>query len=166
MKETKQKLIGIVITSVIVLSLSACGELSYKRGASANDFQQQKNNCSTNNKTDSEVELCLENSGWLVVNADKPLFAEATADERMADAATEQVDPDTSEPVQKAIDPLELIAIGSWWKTGAAPSALMADSEQCATELGKGHKTQSNMSLVTRGLIDCMRENGWFALKK
>lgn len=104
--------------------------------------------------------------GWLVVNTGKSLFVEATADERIIDAATEQVDPDRSEPVQKVIDPLELIAIGSWWKTGAASSALMADSEQCAVDLSECHQPQNNMSLVTRGLIDCMRDNGWFALKK
>lgn len=154
----------------MALILSACGELSYKRGANANDFQQQKNNCSTDNKTDIDVELCIENSGWLVgwlvVNTGKSLFVEATADERIIDAATEQVDPDRSEPVQKVIDPLELIAIGSWWKTGAASSALMADSEQCAVDLSECHQPQNNMSLVTRGLIDCMRDNGWFALKK
>ena len=166
MKVTKQKLTEIVLTSVMVLILSACGELSYKRGASANDFQQQKNNCSTDNKTDIEVELCLENSGWFVVNADKPIFAEATTVERIIDAATEQVESDTIELEQKAIDPLELIAIGSWWKTGAAPSALMTDSEKCAVDLGDGHQPQNNMSLVTRGLIDCMHDSGWFALKK
>jgi hypothetical protein len=118
---------------------------------------------STANKTDIEVELYIENSGWLVVNAGKSLFVEATADKRIIDAATEQVDPDTSEPVQKAIHPLLQIVIGSWWKTGAAPSALMADSAQCAVDLGEGHQPQNNMNLVTRGLIDFIRDNGWFA---
>jgi IS4 transposase len=39
----------------MALSLSTCGELSYKRDASENDFQKQKNNFSTDNKTDIEV---------------------------------------------------------------------------------------------------------------
>jgi hypothetical protein len=67
---------------------------------------------------------------------------------------------------EKPTDPLELITIGSWWKTGAASNALKADSEQCVTELGELHQTQNNMSLVTRGLVACMSAKGWFALKQ
>jgi len=67
---------------------------------------------------------------------------------------------------EQAADPLELIAIGSWWKTGASPNALLDDSEQCVVELGEGHQTQNDISLVTRGLAVCMRGKGWFALKQ
>jgi hypothetical protein len=161
MKVNKQKTTAVLLLGAVCLSLSACGEFSYKRGASATDFQQQKKSCSTEYTVEADLESCLANSGWIVVSVDKPLFAEASAI-----ATTEQTTSDEKLATEKLADPLELIAIGSWWKTGAAPSALITDSEQCVTELGESHQTQNNMSLVTRGLVGCMSAKGWFALKQ
>jgi hypothetical protein len=161
MKANKQKTTAVLLLGVVCLSLSACGEFSYKRGASATDFQLQKKSCSTEYAVGVDIESCIEKSGWIVVGADKPLFAEATATTR-----TVQPTSDEKLTTEKPADPLELIAIGSWWKTGAAPNALLADSEQCTAELGEGHQTQNNMSLVSRGLVGCMSAKGWFALKQ
>lgn len=161
MKANKQQIITVLLMSTLLLTLSACGEFSYKRGASATDFLQEKQSCSTENKEEPDVESCLAKSGWIVVGADKPLFTSAIASEN-----TVQTNAEEKSTPEKAADPLELIAIGSWWKTGAAPNALLADSEQCVAELGEGHQTQNNMSLVTRGLVGCMSEKGWFALKQ
>jgi hypothetical protein len=162
MKLNKQKT-TVLLMSAICLSVSACGEFSYKRGASATDFQQQKKSCATQHQNNSDVDSCLANSGWIVVDADKPLFAEATTTDNKMPV---QIITDDKVIVEKPVDPLELIAVGSWWKTGAAPDALIADSKQCVAELGEAHKTQNNMSLVTRGLVGCMSDKGWFALKK
>jgi len=162
MKRSKQKT-NVLLISAVCLSLSACGEFSYKRGASANDFQQEKKSCATQHKNDADVDACLANSGWIVVSADKPLFAEATTTDNKMPV---QMTSDDKVIAEKPVDPLELIAVGSWWKTGAAPNALIADSEQCVTELGEAHQTRNNMSLVTRGLVGCMSAKGWFALKK
>lgn len=161
MNINKQKMTTILLTSAMLLTLSSCGELSYKRGASATDFQQDKIHCSTEYKKKSDIESCLAKSGWLVVSVDKPLFAEATAD-----ITTVQTISDKKVTTEKAMDPLELIAVGSWWKIGAAPNVLITDSEKCVTELGEGHQTHNNMSLVTRGLVSCMSGQGWFALKQ
>lgn len=157
MKINKQKT-ATILMSTVCLTLSACGEFSYKRGASATDFQQEKTRCSTQYKVEADVESCLAKSGWIVVGVDKPLFVEATA---ASPAAS-----DDKLVKETPADPLDLIAVGSWWKTGAAPNELIVDSEQCVTELGEGHKTQNNMSLVTRGLIECMSGKGWYALKQ
>ncbi|MDO7596882.1 MAG: hypothetical protein MUQ51_06785 [Pseudomonadota bacterium] len=161
MTVNKQKTTTVLLMSTLFLTLSACGEFSYKRGATATEFQQEKKSCSTEYTAEVDVESCLAKSGWIVVGVDKPLFAEATA-------STKNVETISEEKLipEQAADPLELIAVGSWWKTGAAPNALLADSEQCVAELGEGHQTQNNMSLVTRGLIGCMRGKGWFALKQ
>tara|TARA_R110001583_G_scaffold130834_1_gene282518 strand:- start:17576 stop:18061 length:486 start_codon:yes stop_codon:yes gene_type:complete len=161
MKLNKQKSSTLLLMSAMCLTLSACGEFSYKRGASATDFQQEKKSCSTEYTAEADIESCLAKSGWIVVGVDKPLFAEATAT-----ATTIQTNSDDKLTIEQTLDPLELIAIGSWWKTGAAPNALIADSEQCVAELGDGHQTQNNMSLVTRGLLGCMSGKGWFALKQ
>ena len=42
MKANKQKITTALLMSTLFLTLSACGEFSYKRGASATDFQQEK----------------------------------------------------------------------------------------------------------------------------
>jgi len=161
MKANKQKTITVLLMSTLLLTLSACGEFSYKRGASATDFQQEKQSCATEYKIEAEVESCLAKSGWIVVGVDKPLFTEATTSTNTDETISEE-----KLTPEKMADPLELIAVGSWWKTGAAPNALLADSEQCVATLGVGHQTQNNMSLVTRGLVGCMSEKGWFALKQ
>lgn len=161
MEANKRKITTVLLMSALLLTLSACGEFSYKRGASATDFLQQKQSCSTENKEEADVESCLAKSGWIVVGVDKPLFTSAMASENSDQTiAEEKMTP------EQAADPLELITIGSWWKTGAAPNALLADSEQCVAELGEAHQTQNNMSLVTRGLVGCMSGKGWFALKQ
>lgn len=161
MKANKQTTTTVLLMSTLFLTLSACGEFSYKRGASATDFQQEKRRCSAENKAESDVESCLDKSGWIVVGGDKPLFTEATASDNNVETTSEK-----KLTPEQTVDPLELIAVGSWWKTGAAPNALLADSEQCVAELGEGHQTQNNMSLVSRGLIICMSDIGWFALKQ
>lgn len=163
MKANKQKTTALLLMSTLCLTLTACGEFNYKRGASATDFQHEKKSCSIENKIEAEVESCLAKSGWIVVGTDKPLFAEATASTTTIQAISSSSDKLTT---QKPADPLELIVIGSWWKTGAASNALITDSEQCVAELGKAHQTQNNMSLVTRGLVGCMSGKDWFALKK
>ncbi len=160
MMANKQNTAALLIGAVC-LTITACGELSYKRGASAIDFQQEKKSCTTDNKEEADIESCLTKSGWIVVAADKPLFAEATTTARTIETNSGQ-----KRIAEKPADPLELIAVGSWWKTGAAPSALIADSKQCVTKLGEKHEAQNNMSLVTRGLVTCMSDKGWFALKK
>ncbi len=161
MKSNKPKTTAVLLMSTLLLTLTACGELSYKRGASATDFQQEKKSCATEYEGEADVESCLAKSGWIVVGVDKPLFVEATASESSIQTiAEEKLTPEPAE------DPLDLIAVGSWWKTGAAPNALLADSEQCVAKLGEAHQTQNNMSLVTRGLIGCMSVKGWFALKQ
>tara|TARA_R110002049_G_scaffold18749_2_gene71282 strand:+ start:1140 stop:1625 length:486 start_codon:yes stop_codon:yes gene_type:complete len=161
MKTNEQKFTTVFLISTVCFSLSACGEFSYKRGASATDFQQEKKSCSTEYMVEADIESCLAKSGWIVVAADKPLFTEATASVAM----TQMISDDTL-TTEKPTDPLELIAVGSWWKTGAAPNALMVDGEQCVAELGEEHQAQNNMSLVTRGLVECMSGKGWFALKQ
>jgi hypothetical protein len=161
MKANKQKITTALLMSTLFLTLSACGEFSYKRGASATDFQQEKKSCSTEYTVEADIESCLAKSGWIVVGVDKPLLTEATASTNNIETISEE----KLTPEQVA-DPLELIAVGSWWKTGAAPNALLDDSEQCVAELGESHQTQNNMSLVTRGLVVCMSGKGWFALKQ
>lgn len=58
------------ITFSSALLLQACGEFSYKRGASFNDLNQAKRDCQSTHKTADRVEQCLAEKGWVVRNFD------------------------------------------------------------------------------------------------
>ncbi|WP_148042264.1 hypothetical protein [Pseudomethylobacillus aquaticus] len=64
-----------LVSAVLCLQLAACGEFSYKRGASAGDLQQAKSRCErlyTQSATQAaEVERCLAAEGWVVKDFDK-----------------------------------------------------------------------------------------------
>lgn len=144
-----------------VLLLSGCGgEFSYKRGATATDFQSEKQRCESDSTTEQEIDTCLQQQGWLVVGPDKPLIPLSRGETKtiaVADDAMAGVD-------DKPVDPMEKLQVNSWWRMGAGPEKLMADSEACIAELGEAHSPEANMSLVTRGLLGCMQKKGWAAL--
>lgn len=68
---------------LVVILLSGCGELAYKRGASARDLDAAKKGCQSAGSKES-IDKCLEENGWLVQDLgtiglpDSELFAIAT----------------------------------------------------------------------------------------
>jgi len=159
--KTNAKIISTLALASLTLTMSGCGEFSYKRGASPTDFQAQKENCTSQYVTDKKIDACLAENGWLVVSADKPLIKDAA----MLSSPDEQQDANESLAAKKR-DPLDKLNIGSWWKMGASPNQLMMDGERCVATLGDDHQPQNNMSLVTRGFVICMKEMGWYAIAK
>ncbi|MDO8825150.1 hypothetical protein [Methylophaga sp.] len=161
MKHQSIPTIGALCLVGSVLLLSGCGgEFSYKRGATAKDFQSEKQRCETASKTEKEIDECLQQQGWLVVSADKPLIPLSRGETKTISVAADAMEETTDQPV----DPMEKLQVNSWWRMGAGPQKLMADSESCTAELGEGHSPEANMSLVTRGLLSCMQKKGWAAL--
>ena len=161
MKHPSIPTIGALCLVGSVLLLSGCGgEFSYKRGATATDFQSEKQRCESDSTTEQEIDACLQQQGWLVVGPDKPLIPLSRGETKtiaVADDAMAEVD-------NKPVDPMEKLQVNSWWRVGAGPEKLMADSETCIAELGEAHSPEANMSLVTRGLLGCMQKKGWAAL--
>jgi len=90
MKANMQKTTAALLMSTLLLTLSACGEFSYKRGASATDFQQGKKSCTAEYTTEADIESCLAKSGWIVVGVDKPLLAKATASTNSVEIISEK----------------------------------------------------------------------------
>jgi hypothetical protein len=161
MKHQSIHTIGALCLVSSVLLLSGCGgEFSYKRGATAKDFQSEKQRCETASSTEKEIDECLQQQGWLVVSADKPLIPLSRGESKTIAVAGDVMEETTDQPV----DPMEKLQVNSWWRIGAGPQKLMADSETCTAELGEGHSPEANMSLVTRGLLSCMQKKGWAAL--
>jgi len=144
-----------------VLVISGCGaELSFKRGASADAFQSEKQRCETASASEKEIDQCLQEQGWVVVSPDKPLIPLSRGETKTIAVASDAMADEGGQPV----DPLEKLQVNSWWRAGAGPEKLMADSESCSAKLGEGHSPEANMSLVTRGLLGCMQKLGWAAL--
>ena len=68
---------------LMLLMISGCGEIAYKQGASAKDYEATKKVCKSAGD-DSAVEKCLKDKGWAVQNLgtiglpDSELFATAS----------------------------------------------------------------------------------------
>ena len=60
---------SLVLTIFVALFLSACGELSYKRGANVADLEKVKQSCQSKlpiKGSDAAIKICLEDNGWTV----------------------------------------------------------------------------------------------------
>ena len=147
--------------------ITGCGEFSYKRGASAVDFQQAKHDCQQEYKG-SEVDSCLKQQGWLVVSPDKPLTSEKDEAVFGQSAVPSLQGPtvDADIKMKPDYDPLEKVKINSWWKVGAGAEQLRDDSQACVEKLGKEHAPLKNYSVVTNGLLVCMHNKGWYAIRQ
>jgi hypothetical protein len=151
---------GIALTGFAV-ALSGCGEFSYKRGASAADYQTAKQQCEKQFSVAAEIDQCLQQQGWLVVSADKPLMGRNAATLSPENTISAEI-----APLDETADPFETVTISSWWKMGAGPEVLMQQGQDCVEKLGEGHQASANMSLVSRGVLACMGEKGWFAVSQ
>ncbi|MDP2248705.1 MAG: hypothetical protein Q8J65_11275 [Nitrosomonadales bacterium] len=173
------------------IGLSACGEFSYKRGASATDLQQTKQACQTKFQEESAVEKCLAENGWIVRDFEKedPLMAVSFVDNnRMLDqgkSETEVTEKDsgstsnsgssesqgnlpqakTNGQPAKPKDPMDIFLVSSWWSIGKGPEALKVDTNECVAKLGEEHRPDSVSLKTTRGFLICMREKNWRALQ-
>ncbi len=176
-KRMISNLIATVSLSIVGLSLTACGEFSYKRGASARDFQQEKNVCAASTNTEAQTKKCLKENGWIVLDLENKANEEAAKTGSPANKAVihgsyaksspdqfaaEKITTETvSEPTPLPADPLQPVSVSSWWKAGAGPDQLFADGHACENGLSKEHPINGNFSQVTVGFIECMAEKGW-----
>lgn len=71
-----------------------------------------------------------------------------------------------SKPQIKSTNPLDTYNISSWWKMGSNRANLETDMQSCETTLGEAHKPDHKSQTFTLGMIVCMHQKGWKALKK
>ncbi len=163
--------ISAVVAMLAISLLSGCGEFAYKRGATANDLQAARKNCSAQGDSPVIVEQCLADNGWTVKPLDKmdPLLATAgISDNRTG----KQISKGNSKPSEESLsaepakpaDPLDSFRISSWWKTGADGNALKSAINECVASLGEEYRPAPGSLNATRGLLVCMRSKGWYAL--
>lgn len=79
---------------------------------------------------------------------------------------SEKITPTPTKALVKSANPLDTFNISSWWKMGSNRANLETDMQSCETELGAAHKPDHKSQTFTLGMIVCMHQKGWKALKK
>lgn len=172
------------LSLTLPLALVACGgEFAYKPGAGADALAQAKLECA---KTGGPYEACMQGKGWTVhqLSAENPLAVfVTTADTR---ASPEPVfvaaDKPTNTPASASgaadaaaatgttapkppPDPLTRFKVSSWWKMGGGAADLKTSMAACVDKLGPAHQPDMAKQLMTRSLILCLRDKGWYGLQ-
>lgn len=169
-------------SSILLLAvlLGGCGEVAYKRGASSSDLQAAKKSCREKGPDPAAVEKCMADRGWVVQNLNRmePLETDPVVD-ASAIPSDRQIENETSaapdaqraeSPAAAAIrkpDMLDTFKVSSWWKAGSGADSLKSDMEECVVKLGEAHRPVQtpHTQKATRGLLLCMKEKGWSALR-
>lgn len=165
--------------SILLMTLlcSACGEFSYKRGASQGDLENTRKSCQSGSQTSSQYTQCMSDNGWVVKNFDEkdPVAdVEVTTDNRgsiprpaasnEAGDASAGHEAGNTEPAPPK-DPNDLFKVSSWWKIGGNEPELKKAMNECVASLGETHKPNVQTQEVTRAFLICMRQSGWTALR-
>jgi hypothetical protein len=69
--------------------------------------------------------------------------------------------------VKRAPEMTDTFKVSSWWKAGSGADSLKSDTDACVAKLGEAHRpvqTQQTQT-ATRGLLLCLKEKGWSALR-
>ena len=163
------------ILLLLALLLGGCGELAYKRGATASDLEAAKKSCREIRSDPAAVEQCMADRGWVVQNLSRiePLdtapVVEASvipSDRRIDNAASAThgaVQPATA--MKRTPEMTDTFKVSSWWKTGSGAASLNTDTEACVAKLGEAHRPDSQTQSATRGLLLCMKDKGWSGLR-
>jgi hypothetical protein len=168
-------------TLLATLLLCGCGELAYKRGASASDLDATKKLCMAKVSAKETVLKCMTDNGWVVQNlnsaepiatmqreGDPVINASVTEDNQQFKSTANNIKINTSDKLEHShpTNPMDTFKIGSWWKLGADSENLKNSIESCLITLGEAHQPDSQTKKVTRGLLLCMKEKGWHGLRE
>lgn len=169
-----------IISTLLILTLSACGEFAYKRGAGANDLTADKSSCEAQSNDHKTIEQCLNDKGWTVqklddldpfatasVNPDNRAIASDnntyTQNATTSDGNKTESTKVTAPP--PVADPLDKFIVSSWWKVGGSADSLQTAINDCVGILGEAHRPNPVTNEATRGLGVCMKDKGWRGLK-
>lgn len=174
---------NIALIVLVTLSICACGELSYKRGAPVGQYENTRKACQEKSPI-RDIQQCMQENGWSVQQLDsleimtdfntepaqKKMDPSTTLDKEAAIQSNQKnsefVTQSTS--IKKAVtsNPLDKFVVPSWWKTGVNSDSFRVDSEACVEKLGVDHQPEYKTQTVTYAFISCMIEKGWVAFKK
>ncbi len=178
---------ALAIASLLILT--ACGEVSFKRGAGPDQYARDKSLCQKNNTQGDQVQKCMEGSGWSVAKLDKidlDLVAVAhpednqrtviKKDEDNSKSETVKTNPEINQPKSKESSTSlsnkeETIVnknfkISSWWKMGGSDDQSKSAIKACSAELNETPIVDSNYKVYSRDFLICMKKAGWSGLRK
>lgn len=162
------KLQGVALLAAC-LTLPGCGELSYKRGAGQDSLNAARQHCQEQGNDRAAYEECMGDNGWMVQRLDKleldPVATIAPSADNRSSAANEATAAVESGQTKPA-DPLDKFTIGSWWKFGGNPDGLKTAMSGCISSLGEAHRPAPGGKEFTRGLLLCLREQGWHGVQE
>ena len=167
-----------------LLLTGGCTEMMFKRGAGPGAMATAQQDC----RAASDYAACLEARGFTVKEGGEPLLAAlapvpvataaspATATATTTGAAIAAKPALASAPGLQSsaaapavvaaapADPLQPVKVGSWWKLGGNAGALAAAQAACVKTLGNAHRPAPDSHLVTTGMLECLRAEGWRGL--
>lgn len=155
------------------LALTACGELTFKRGAGQDSLNAARQQCMSGTSDRGAYEKCMNDQGWMVqrldtmdldLAVDPVAKIAANADNRTPATADAAAPLETASPTPA--DPLDRFVIGSWWKSGGNPDILKAAMSGCVARLGEEHRPAPGSKEFTRGMLLCLREQGWYGVQE
>jgi len=140
---------AIALAGAMAISVSGCGDIAYKTGASADQLRQDKEAC----KMSGDESRCLKDKGWAMSSLE-PGASPPQTSSASAPVAARSAPPQT--------DPLRMVAISGWAKFGAgSPDQAIAE---CVATLGPAHRPDGATHRVSAALLACMRAKNWLAL--
>ncbi len=165
-------------SGILVLTtwlLGGCGELAFKRGGSASDFEAAQKACREANPEPEATRQCLAEGGWFVTGLKhmdslgaEPVIEAAVipGDRRIENIpAPEPARGQARSGIQRTPDPMDTFKVGSWWKAGGSAGSLGLDTDACVARLGEAHRPDNRTQQATRGLLLCLKEKGWSGLR-
>jgi hypothetical protein len=169
----------------VALSVAGCGEMVFKRGADPGAMGAAQAECRALGADEAVYLGCMERKGFLVKGSQDSVFVDGVLPQPVSGAATPAVPAGGSQaaaassrpvgsapvvapgkPAVSAVapppkDPLERVAVGSWWKLGGTAEQLAAAQAKCVGTLGPAHRPLQDSGEVTRAMVDCLRDAGW-----
>lgn len=168
-----------VVWVLLTICLSGCGEIAYKRGAGSDELAQAKKNCQKQTQADAYTQ-CMQTQGWQIHKLDEqsPLaIVVLDTDNRSAGdvyvptnalpntPANGKAEAPSPADKNSPPDPLTKFKVSSWWKMGGNGEDLKTDTARCVAQLGSAHAPDTVKGEMTRGLILCLKERGWYGLQ-
>lgn len=164
---------------LLALLQNGCGEIAYKRGASAGDLDSSKKVCPAKSDDQPGYEKCMTAQGWQLENLDeamafdalmpviasKPTQPASTANQQSSDTEKNDSNKAAVDSASKPeTNPMARLSINSWWKLGGNAADLTKAKNECTKTLGEAHLVDAINQQVSVDFLTCMKEKGWRGL--
>jgi hypothetical protein len=181
----RARVLDLVSIGLCAAALAGCVTVSFKRGASPDAMAADERACRDATTGEAAYVDCMRERGWFMAGAAAAARPAETGAQAAHPAAGVEKSGVTIEyepprpaptappapadeakprPTPTASDPLARFTVASWWKLGGSAADLDRAIAKCVGELGELHRPPKGAAVVTAGLRDCLRRDGWYAV--